>query len=163
MKPAWDRYWKTLQEEGQKGLDEKFGPGPEIGWNDDKSIQLWIECDVVELATGESTGMCRFSRGRKILDVYTNLRGALTKEGLEDEYFTIDFDHRGDKDARWPGPGEYRWIACYAVQGSCEGWYYHVDLVGGNIGRRCIFLGKTFLGWDHAWKAAKRCAELLGA
>jgi len=29
--------------------------------------------------------------------------------------------------------------------------------------RQPFALGKTFMGWDHAWKIAARCAHLLGA
>jgi len=85
-----------------------------------------------------------------------------------DEYFHVA--NRYDKspgfnitaESDWPEQGA-KWIACYAVTGSNEGHYIHVDCVYNDQTRDMIFLGKTFQGMDHAQRIACICAEELGA
>lgn len=106
------------------------------------------------------------TENRTTVAVLHELSGRLTDEKLVDEYFSIDREIKeGDP---WP---RAVWIACYAVTGGSEGHYIHVDLYMTHYGQfgpseanvRHLACGKTFLGWEHAWKIAKRCAELLGS
>ena len=107
--------------------------------------------------------------------MFDQLNKELTDEGLIDEYFDLALwlEHdtstqEGRDRADEPLPRNIRWVACWAVTGGSEGWYIHIEFDGANRdtgkSERILFaLGKTFLGWDHAWKIAKRAAELLGA
>ena len=72
----------------------------------------------------------------------------------------------------------FRWVAAYAVTGTSEGHYVHIDLVcetadetGMNLPDRkirarravTVFTGKTFEGMDAAYTVARRVAALLDA
>ena len=101
-------------------------------------------------------------------------------DGLWDEldYFDIMAENYsgGQEASKQPWP-KYRWIACYAVIGSNEGHYVHIDVVykdndvivdphGKNQEVSCqrmMFLGKTFAGFDKAWDIARACARHLAA
>lgn len=61
---------------------------------------------------------------------------------------------------------QYRWLSCYAVTGTSEGHYVHVD----GIDRRWeevpltrLFTIKTFGRFEEAWQIAKLCAEFFQA
>jgi hypothetical protein len=56
----------------------------------------------------------------------------------------------------------YRFIASWAVTGSSEGHYVHVQIVDEHGKHHDLAMGKTFQGFDHAWKLARRATELLG-
>lgn len=123
---------------------------------------------------GEDTGRVYHAANRPVGAVYEELCERLVAEGLEDEYLSISgiFRHRHGYDADFgkvPFPGDWRWLACYAVTGANEGHYVHVSAVystespDGAFREEMVFRGKTFLGLAHAQKIAARCAELLGA
>lgn len=108
--------------------------------------------------------------GRSIKEIGRELIAALhAYENLIDEYFTIASNspthpmpgHRLNILSNWPD--DVHWIACYAVRGSSEGHYIHVDLIRTDESRDLVFLGKTFQGMQHAQLIAARCAELLDA
>ncbi len=109
----------------------------------------------------ERPGYLAFAGTPTYREVFTALAGALAAEGLVDEYFAPGLAIDGPAlDALVPRGA--RRVACWAATGGSEGHYVHVELV--YPGRRVrLALGKTFLGWDHAWAIAKRAAELLGA
>lgn len=103
--------------------------------------------------------MVKVEVGRSIRSIHKEL---LTELGdMVDEYFHIDYVIRGRGTFLWPD--NVHWIACYAVTGGSEGHYIHVDLIDREDKRTLVFLGKTFLGMQHAQNIAARCAELLGA
>lgn len=56
--------------------------------------------------------------------------------------------------------GRY-FIACYAVQGSSEGHFVHIDLVTGMGTFKRICLIKTFSGADDAWRIARIAHDFL--
>ena len=106
-----------------------------------------------------------------IKEVYKQLKERLEKEDLlPEEYFSISCDHHYKENATFPN--DYKWIACYAVTGSSEGYYTHIDVlvpreVPGQIGMilesRLLYLGKTFQGFDFAARVAAACSKHLGA
>lgn len=80
---------------------------------------------------------------------------------MVDEYFSVAATDRSKDQSVWPS--KYKWIACYAVTGGSEGHYIHIDAVTPDEPSRGLFLGKTFLGMDHAQKIASMCSKELGA
>jgi len=102
--------------------------------------------------------------------LYRVLRRMLDHLGLCEEYFStasaLDYEHVGRLDATWDelvhGTLHARWIACYAVTGTSEGHYVHVEVLAEG-GRHALFLGKTFQGQQSACCAASLLAMLLGA
>ncbi len=100
--------------------------------------------------------------GRLIKDIHSDLVRELG--GMVDEYFSIDCGVRAHglrSGAFWPT--DVKWIACYAVTGGTEGWYWHVDIIRSDGSRDMVFLGKTFISMEHAQNCVAKCAELLGA
>lgn len=117
-------------------------------------------------------------------EVYAQLRSAIEvmpDSGLESFCCPVDWYARApeharstlvkDKPALWlltresPFP-QGRWLACYAVTGSNEGHYIHVDAIVDHGNDRhvvSIFQGKTFGGREAAYRIAAKCADLLGA
>ena len=71
-----------------------------------------------------------------------------------EEYFNVALDTGVDEP--WP---EGR-LVCFAVVGSSEGDYVHVETHVGNI-RKLVFLGKTFDGPTAAWAFARRLYDML--
>lgn len=70
-----------------------------------------------------------------------------------------------DHDTKWCDL-PIRWVKVWAVTGSNEGHYVHVDLAlveGREYVDTPFMLLKTFGGWDHAHALARRLTELLGA
>ncbi len=53
-------------------------------------------------------------------------------------------------------------IVAYAVEGSNEGHYIHVDFQGKNC-PETAFLGKTFLGWEHALKVSNVLSNVINS
>jgi hypothetical protein len=127
----------------------------------------------------EKPGYLKFAGTPTYREVFDRLRAALDAEELIDEYFEpatwLEKDSEDLRNAAFEQPmPRVRFVQCYAVTGGSEGHYVHVDFLTEPIGadgfvagrgrKRVSFaLGKTFLGWDHAWTIAKRVAELLGA
>lgn len=65
-----------------------------------------------------------------------------------------------DEPVVWPAGR----ISVYAVRGSSEGDYVHVDVVDHDTGvHQLVLLAKTFSGRDAAWRFARVLADLLGA
>ena len=57
-------------------------------------------------------------------------------------------------------------IVVVSVNGSSEGDYVHVEAhvrEGDQVVSHLMFLGKSLMGRDAAWAAARRIADLLGA
>jgi hypothetical protein len=110
-------------------------------------------------------GFVQHVGNRKISAIYNDLRKRLEKANLlhEIEYFEVMAGV--DATAEFP---KYRWIACYAVPGTSEGWYIHVD-ANKDDKRTLIFLGKVLggsddlklSGYDYALKIAGECAKAL--
>ena len=102
--------------------------------------------------------------------LHRTLARMLRHLGLCEEYFStasaLDFEHAGRLDLTWDalvhGELRARWVACYAVTGTSEGHYVHVDGIAED-GRHALFLGKTFEGMQSACCAASVLAMLLGA
>jgi hypothetical protein len=78
------------------------------------------------------------------------------------DYFHIAVDKKyAEPDVEWPK--DWRWIACYAVTGSSEGEYIHVDVIDREDKRTLLYLGKTFCGMPVACAIASALTEMLGA
>lgn len=115
----------------------------------------------------ENPGYLKYVGQRRVDDVFTDLRKALFRTAGTDgsipelenalEYFSPN----SIAPELWP---KGRTIV-YAVTGSNEGHYIHVDVIspeGKSQGVTNIILGKTFDGFDAAWAFAGRVAKLLG-
>ena len=76
---------------------------------------------------------------------------------LVDEYLTPEFD-QAIKSEVIP---KFRWVSAWAVEGSNEGHYVHIELR--NDEGKIIPFGiiKTFLGEDYAWELCKFIQRLL--
>ena len=122
-------------------------------------IDIWIYDE-----PGED-GMCKFNRMASYQAIYDELKKALQGEpgrepdsrSLFDELDYFSFGGmRADRDKGIPI--NTHWFACYAVEGGSEGHYIHVDFIvtqdQGEARRKLAFLGKTFLGMDHALRVA---------
>ncbi len=102
--------------------------------------------------------------------MFQELKYRLEAEGLlPDEYFSLEYPDLVNPKLEVQFP-EYRWLACYALTGTSEGYYVRVDAV---VARRDldppllqavpVFVGKTFQGLDFACRVAAACARHLGA
>jgi hypothetical protein len=67
------------------------------------------------------------------------------------------------KESLWPA--RWSWLAVYAVMGTSEGHYVHIDLIGcpgdGQVAQMAMV--KTFSGWEKASLIAQAAGRLLGA
>ena len=162
---AWARHsvlrWSLDKEE----LDKLFvlGDTPEV-----KEYELVLEdwAPLVELATGETTGMVRRVGGRPLTEIQRKLSRGLERAGLiVDEYFSLSSDaqynHRLDS---WPD-NCYN-VACYATEGGNEGHYVYVDVTTNNPGTGGrntfgMFVVKTFLGMEHALRLSNELTRMF--
>ena len=104
----------------------------------------------------DKPGYCRVARRKTIKDVHRLLKAELASQ--IDEYFDV-FPTLNPEEPFPKGR-----IACFAVTGANEGHYIHVEVIHRDTREATLlFLGKTFAGWDHAWKMTETCARLLGA
>jgi hypothetical protein len=122
------------------------------------------------------------SRWRTAREVYAELRDRLhdlplpwrlrrepDAYGLGARWIYGDtFEYCSYGEAKWLAAAElthYHTVACYPVTGGSEGYFAHVELIGGHddARRQRICLIKTFDGWDTACALANACATLLGA
>ena len=95
-----------------------------------------------------------------VQEVFDRLQSALTMIGFEPnfgEYFSRS--EEADLDEPFP---KHRWLSCFATSRTSEGHYIHVEAIYQGQ-RRCIFLGKTFYGFDYAWVATMAIAKILQA
>lgn len=107
----------------------------------------------------EKPGYLKLERNKTIVEVYDELVPILKEQGVYDEldYFTISGSWQDERE--FPN---YRWIACFAVEGGNEGHYIHVEAISnadGEFQREIVFLGKTFCGLDYALKVANVCTK----
>jgi hypothetical protein len=113
----------------------------------------------------EKPGYLMLERMKTIGEVYDELEQILKEQGIygEMDYFGISSGWNGRKqEARKQDFPNYRWIACFAVEGGSEGHYIHVEIIsaeGGKWKREIIFLGKTFCGLEHALKVSNICTQ----
>lgn len=101
--------------------------------------------------------LCR----RSVQEVYDDLRTIVGEypHGGE-EYFSVVRNADGLLLRDWPHrPGSR--LAVFAVNGSSEGDYVHVEVHDGSGGRELVLLAKTFEGRDAAWQFARCLADLL--
>lgn len=80
--------------------------------------------------------------------------------GFHEQPYWIDGQHE-----RWPA--QWAWICCFAVTGSNEGYYVHIEVIDkgekGQPGRRKLLgLAKCY-SLDLAWQYAAEAGKLLGA
>jgi hypothetical protein len=118
-------------------------------------------------------GMCKFNRMASYQAIYDELKKALQAEPYQDDPGALSYNGKpltmldeldyfsfgGMRTDRDKGiPINTHWFACYAVEGGSEGHYIHVDFIvtqdHGEATRDLAFLGKTFLGMDHALRVA---------
>jgi hypothetical protein len=100
--------------------------------------------------------------GRSLRNVLYELNLRIKAEGIE--FGESDFSAFAFSEEYVPWPSGYRWLVCYPVRGSNEGWYVHIATIGqpeakgtGNDyvnAHRIIALAKT---WDaqSAWAIAQ--------
>ena len=93
---------------------------------------------------------------------------AALSEGFE--YFSLSTALQYDNPGAVNRPMEsYTWLACYAVTGSNEGHYVHVDRIyraepyARELSVQPLFLAKTFGGYEDACRIAAHIGARLGA
>lgn len=156
-----------------------------IGGNGD-SLPYWMDCEFrkafemvdppitcIETEIWEpipsKPGYLREVRKKTYEEVYKETCQFLKERDIWDklDYFYLCHDYPNENYEKKPFP-EWRWIACYAVVGSSEGHYIHVDIIKADNSREFLFLGKTFAGMDYAlyvsnmltkvfWDEFKKC------
>ena len=112
----------------------------------------------------EENGYVYYVRSRLLREIRDDLSKALEKEGLLEEgvYY---HSQRGNE--TFPHP--WRSIACFAVTGTNEGHYVHVEVFLDGVDTKLehkaklLFSIKTFLGFEKAQHIAAACTRLLGA
>lgn len=86
----------------------------------------------------------------------------LKREGLYDDldYFDTGIGIKYVPNASEDIPEGLNCIVAYAVEGTSEGHYIHVDFHGKDC-PGTAFLAKTFLGWEHALKVSNVLASVF--
>jgi hypothetical protein len=104
----------------------------------------------------ERPGYLRHVRDRTIDEVYDLICEQVGPypDGAE-EYFSVSAANGVEN---WPVKAR---IAIFAVEGSSEGDYVHVEALNPDRTFESLFLGKTFAGRDAAWGFARRLADIL--
>lgn len=111
----------------------------------------------------EKEGYLMYDRSKTYGEVREELRERLEAEGMIDEGLSTTVK----PEIRVPHP--YRWIACFAVTGTNEGHYVHVEIFQSGVDEHhkhtgeLVFLTKTFGGFERAQAIASACARHLGA
>ena len=134
-------------------LADRFLTGYDTGETIDPEV--WI-CD----PEPSREGFLKRTRRKSIGEVYDQVL-AITGQEPEGADEGLSLFPGVDRDQPWP---EGR-IACFAVTGSNEGDYVHVEVIRNSDRVRhaeLLFLGKTFSGPDSAWTLARRLACILG-
>ena len=122
-----------------------------------------VEIQVFE-PVPDKPGYQQWSHNRTLAEVLGELNARLLARDLEPDEYGFDIMPRAEgfersRDLSWP---DYRWIACFAVTGSNEGHYIHIEAIKDNR-RELIYVAKTFQGMGRAFEIARACAEILGA
>ena len=77
------------------------------------------------------------------------------------DYFSMDSGYHLTKEERVKRLiPQFRWIAVFYVTGGSEGHYIHVEAIAEERTEN-LFLGKTFLGRDHAEKVCNVLSRIL--
>jgi len=136
---AWPEIWVPVEDKGPI-IIERFRKKPD-------GYLASLGCESVE-------------------SVYRQIEERLRDAGMIDEYFSLDYDVKRRPNEPWPASA--LWVVAFPVVGGSEGHYIHVEALWSPDGpsdlygkRRLLMLGKTFQGWDHAWKMAMFIAQLL--
>lgn len=123
--------------------------------------------------TGKPTGYTRYVGQALLKDAKAHIERAL--KGIPTEYEgesmslwdTLDYFHTSHQDPGVKSENREfprcRWVAVFAVEGTNEGMYIHVEAIGpinasgitDHDRRVLLFLGKTFLGFDTAMQIVK--------
>jgi hypothetical protein len=115
----------------------------------------------------DEEGYVRNERGRPVSEIVKDLNESLGKMEWPDEPFGGKYEGMGlwwdSSNDRPIWPVEWSWISCFAVTGSNEGHYVHVEVIANGGSRKLMALHKTFGGRARAQLIASRCALLLGA
>jgi hypothetical protein len=82
---------------------------------------------------------------------------------MEGGFHTAAWMRLDCKESLWPA--RWSWLAVYAVTGTSEGHYVHIDLIGcpGDGQVEHMAMVKTFSGWEKASLIAQAAGRLLGA
>lgn len=126
----------------------------------------------------ENLPYLRLARCRTVEEVYQDIKNRLKQIPCPGEdcslldsmdYFSISLRNQAtgeiERDKSWPE--RYRWISCFAVTGSNEGYYIHVEVITpddkGPEKRTLLYLGKTFVSMDTALIISNELTKMLGA
>jgi hypothetical protein len=101
----------------------------------------------------EKPGYLKEERKKTVQEVFNELTSMLKEQGIYDELESFSIMMGYDKKGDFPN---YRWISCFVVEGGSEGHYIHVDIIAHDV-RETLYLGKTFMGIEHALKVSNLC------
>ncbi len=88
-------------------------------------------------------GFCVNFRRKTVKEVLGELVKHLPSELMDQmDYFGIASAYEVQGKPLFP---EFHWIGVYYVTGGSEGYYLHVDAIGDQGDRNCVFVGKTLL------------------
>jgi len=163
---AWARHSVLQYNLSKADMAKLFGPGEP---QEHKPWELVLEdwAPIVEKVTGEETGLVVRVDGRPLGEILRKLSTGLGDAGLiVDEYFDVGTDARlRRKWDKWPD-GVFR-VVVFAVEGSSEGHYVHVDVYHKDdsfdpeLKVTNVFLLKTFLGMEHALRLSNELTRML--
>lgn len=107
-------------------------------------------------------------KGRPIKDILEEVNAVLKDRNIEEEetYFSeADWNLPDDRKV-WPG--DWRWVSCFPVRGTSEGYYIHIEIIHqdpadrptSDYRRRLIGMAKCWR-WETALAMAAVAAELF--
>lgn len=111
----------------------------------------------------EKPGYLRFVRMKTVQEVFDELKARLEAENLvPDEYFHADIEHRYNNNTpeEMPIPSEFWRVACFAVKGGSEGYYFHIGVILKDGKYQDLFIGKTLREGENGINYAN---QVIGA
>jgi len=98
---------------------------------------------------------------RPIDDIISEINTRMKTDGIEAE--ESDFTNLARYDRQPQVLDSYRWLVCYPVRGSNEGYYVHIATIshsGGTSTHRLLACAKMY-STENAWAIARAVARYL--
>lgn len=128
-----------------------------MGYNDPYEIHHSNE-DEYSRWDVDTNGYVRNETGKSLNDVMEYLKCEIANAGIAlDEY---DYFQASEWERKtWPVL--CRRVFAYSTPGGSEGHYIHVDVENMDGTTKSLFLGKTFMGLDHALELSNTLSRIL--